>query len=116
MGASGFARRFSDEGHGDLVARLSPAASSVVPQHVILSGNNRDAVFTSDEDCQFFKAELLEPGRRYARALHAYVLMSNYVHRLMQSLGRRYARYIKSLLPAHWQPVGEPLQFQPRSG
>jgi putative transposase len=110
------------------MARLPRYFAKGLSQHVMLSGHNRDAIFASDEDRQFIKEAMLEAARRYAQAIHAYVLMSNDVHlrlapalngsspRLMQSLGRRYAQHVKLLLPAHWQSVGEPLQIQPRSG
>ncbi|MBK7326796.1 MAG: transposase [Propionivibrio sp.] len=65
------------------MARLPRYFAKGVPQHVILRGNNRDAIFASDEDRQFFKEAMLEAARRYARAIHAYVLMSNDVHLLL---------------------------------
>ena len=65
------------------MARLPRYFAKGVPQHVILCGYNRDAIFASDEDRQFFKEVLLEAARRYAQAIHAYVLMSNDVHLLL---------------------------------
>ena len=65
------------------MARLPRYFAKGVPQHVILRGNNRDAIFASDEDCEFFKEVLAEAARRYALAIHAYVLMSNDVHLLL---------------------------------
>ena len=87
------------------MARLPRYFAKGVPQHVILRGNNRDAIFASDEDCEFFKEVLAEAARRYALAIHAYVLMTNHLHLLatpgtadslpktLQSLGRRYVQY-----------------------
>ena len=40
------------------MARLPRYFAKGVPQHVILCGYNRDAIFASDEDCQFFKEVL----------------------------------------------------------
>jgi putative transposase len=76
------------------------------PQHVIQRGNDRQAVFFSDEDREAYLAWLLEAARKHGCAIHAYVLMTNHVHllatparadslpRMMQSLGRRYVRYL----------------------
>ena len=87
------------------MARLPRYFAKGVPQHVILCGYNRDAIFASDEDCEFFKEVLAEAARRYALAIHAYVLMTNHLHLLatpgtadslpktLQSLGRRYVQY-----------------------
>ena len=87
------------------MARLPRYFAKGVPQHVILRGNNRDVIFASDEDCEFFKEVLAEAARRYALAIHAYVLMTNHLHLLatpgtadslpktLQSLGRRYVQY-----------------------
>ena len=60
------------------MARLPRYFAKGVPQHVILRGNNRDAIFASDEDFEFFKEVLAEAARRYALAIHAYVLMTNH--------------------------------------
>ena len=74
--------------------------------HMIQRGVNRQAIFYADEDYQFYLDVLEETLQRYSCALHAYVLMTNHVHLLMtpssedgpssvmQSLGRRYVRYI----------------------
>jgi len=76
------------------------------PQHVIQRGNNRNACFFEDRDyrayLEFLGLAIAKTGCR----LHAYVLMTNHVHLLltgqhvgaisglMQSLGRRYVRFI----------------------
>ncbi|MEZ5830662.1 MAG: transposase [Dongiaceae bacterium] len=76
------------------------------PQHVIQRGNDRQAVFFSDEDREAYLGWLLAAARKHGCAIHAYVLMTNHVHLLatpalgrslpgmMQSLGRRYVRYL----------------------
>ena len=75
------------------------------PQHVIQRGNNRDIIFVSDMDYQFYLEKLGDVCRRFQCQLHAYVLMTNHVHLLitpqtekgisqvMQSLGRYYVQY-----------------------
>lgn len=76
------------------------------PQHVIQRGNDRQAVFFGDEDREAYLGWLLAAAHKHGCAIHAYVLMTNHVHllatpvgaeslpRTMQSLGRRYVRYL----------------------
>lgn len=77
-----------------------------VPQHIIQRGNDRQPCFFADADYIRYRNDLREIALREACAVHAYVLMTNHVHllitptavggvaRLMQSLGRRYVRYV----------------------
>ena len=90
------------------MARLPRLTIPHYPHHVIQRGNNRQAIFTSDEDRRY----LLELIEGYARdlkvAIHGYVLMSNHFHllatpetgtglpELMQAVGRRYVRYFNT--------------------
>jgi len=79
-----------------------------LPQHLILRGNNRTACFHSDLDRHVFLKYLREALEETGCVMHAYVLMTNHVHllvtaheagvisRLMQSVGRRYARYVNT--------------------
>lgn len=79
---------------------------SGVPQHVIQRGVDRQPVFFSDDDCQFYLNWLGEYTRKREIALHAYCLMTNHVHLLlsaqsaealgglMQDMGRRYVQYV----------------------
>ncbi len=76
------------------------------PLHVIQRGNNRQAIFFDDGDPARYRDWLAEAAVAYGCAVHAYVLMTNHVHllvtpetaeslpRAMQSLGRRYVRYV----------------------
>jgi putative transposase len=76
------------------------------PQHVIQRGNDRQDVFFSDADRESYLAWLLAAAKKHGCRIHAYVLMTNHVHllatparadslpRMMQSLGRRYVRYL----------------------
>ncbi|NND00054.1 MAG: transposase [Gammaproteobacteria bacterium] len=75
------------------------------PQHVIVRGNDRRAVFMESADYKFFLAKLREALEMHACSLHAYVLMTNHVHllispaddvgisKVMQSVGRSYVQY-----------------------
>lgn len=77
-----------------------------VPQHVIQRGNNRSVCFFDDAN-YFAYLQFLDLARQKADCrVHAYVLMTNHVHLvvtgeqpgsisvMMQSLGRRYVRYV----------------------
>jgi putative transposase len=88
------------------MARLPRIVIPAYPHHVIQRGNNRQAIFFADDDCRFFLECLREAKRKYFCRIYAYVLMTNHVHllvdpekadnlgRFMQSVGRRYVRYI----------------------
>jgi putative transposase len=80
-----------------------------LPHHVIQRGNNRSAIFFDDSDYHVYLNWLGVALQQYDCKLHAYVLMTNHVHllltpdnessisMLLQSLGRRYVRYINSV-------------------
>jgi putative transposase len=77
-----------------------------LPQHVVQRGNDRQATFYRLPDYYSYKNYLREASARHDCQIHAYVLMTNHVHllvtpadddsipRLMQTLGRRYVRYV----------------------
>jgi putative transposase len=77
-----------------------------VPQHLVQRGNDRQPCFFADIDRVRYLQDLRELSFKLGIAVHAYVLMTNHVHllltsdhggatsTLMQSLGRRYVRYI----------------------
>jgi putative transposase len=77
-----------------------------LPQHIVQRGNDRQSTFYADADYRFYKKWLAHAAQVHACQIHAYVLMTNHVHllvtpnaadsvpQLMQSLGRRYVRYI----------------------
>ncbi len=77
-----------------------------VPQHLVQRGNDRQPCFFADIDRTRYLQDLRELSLKLGIAIHAYVLMTNHVHllltspragataTLMQSLGRRYVRYI----------------------
>lgn len=88
------------------MTRLPRIALPSIPQHVIQRGNNRQPCFYADDDYHFYLECLGDAARKYHVSIHAYVLMTNHVHLLltpaamagvsqvMQTLGRRYVRYI----------------------
>ncbi len=77
-----------------------------VAQHIVQRGNDRQPCFFADIDRMHYLQDLRELSLKLGIAVHAYVLMTNHVHllltsqgagatsTLMQSLGRRYVRYI----------------------
>jgi putative transposase len=88
--------------------RLPRSVLSDVPVHVVQRGNNRQTVFFTSTDYRKYLEALCIAAEQTACAVHASVLMSNHVHllltpgtpislaRLMQSIGRRYVRYVNS--------------------
>lgn len=90
------------------MARLPRLILPDQPHHIVLRGNNRQAIFYSDSDRQQLRAMLAEAAIQYRVAIHAYVLMDNHLHllatpptadalsRMMQSLGRRYVGWFNT--------------------
>jgi len=88
------------------MARLGRYFIPDQPLHVIQRGNDRKAVFFDEDDFVQYRNWLMAAAGANGLAVHAYVLMTNHVHllatpagaeslpRTMQSLGRRYVRYI----------------------
>ncbi|HSN00473.1 MAG TPA: transposase [Rudaea sp.] len=62
------------------MARLPRPDIAGVAQHIIQRGNDRMPCFLDDQDRRSYLRSLREMSGRYARAIHAYVLMSNHVH------------------------------------
>jgi putative transposase len=87
------------------MARLPRYFIPGCPQHIILRGNNRQAIFAADADLQFWRDCVVEAAGRFGLAVHAYVWMTNHVHLLasptdahslpktLQSAARRYVQY-----------------------
>jgi putative transposase len=90
------------------MARLGRYFLPDQPLHVIQRGNNRGAIFFRVDDYTRYRDWLGEAAAEYGCLIHAYVLMTNHVHllvtprredslpRAMQSLGRRYVRFINA--------------------
>lgn len=86
------------------MARLPRLTIPGYPHHIILRGNNRQAIVQDGADYERLLELLHEYARKHHVALHAYVLMSNHLHLLatpetaegiplmMQGLGRQYVR------------------------
>lgn len=77
-----------------------------IAQHIVQRGNDRQPCFFQAGDYLRYLREMNEIVLKRGCQVHAYVLMTNHVHllitppqsgvivRVMQSLGRRYVRYI----------------------
>lgn len=88
------------------MARLPRIDMAGVPAHVIQRGNNRAACFFAEADYAYYLECLKKAAKKYACAIHAYVLMTNHVHllltptaagavsSLMQAIGRNYVGYV----------------------
>lgn len=87
------------------MARLPRLSVPGLPHHVVLSGNNKQAVFTDDQDRAQCLSLLVGLVGALPVQVHAYVLLDNQVRllltptgpdglsRLMQALGRQYVRW-----------------------
>lgn len=88
------------------MARLGRYFVEDQPLHVIQRGNNKTRIFFTRDDATCFLGWLGDAAERYRLSIHAYVLMPNHLHllasakdadslpRTMQSVGRRYVRYL----------------------
>ncbi|KKN50990.1 hypothetical protein LCGC14_0627190 [marine sediment metagenome] len=87
------------------MARLPRLVLVGQAHHVIIHGNNREPIFIADEDYKFYLEKLRLACEKHQCDVHAYVLMTNYVHllitphkedgiaKVMQMAGRYYVQY-----------------------
>lgn len=87
------------------MARLPRLTLAGYPHHIILRGNNRQAIFMDSADHQRMLALLQNHAKEQGVQVHAYVLMSNHLHllltplqndnlpKMMQAVGRSYVLY-----------------------
>lgn len=90
------------------MARLPRFILPGQPQHVIQRGNDRQNIFRSEDDYQYYLEKLIDAAEKYNCKIHAYVLMTNHVHllvtpeiengigKMMQMLGRYYVQYFNN--------------------
>ena len=82
------------------MARLPRLTVTGYPHHVILRGNNRQAIFHTRADRLHMLDLLARQSVENAVQVHAYVLMDNHLHLLpamMQGVGRSYVRAFNAL-------------------
>ncbi len=90
------------------MARSPRITIPAYPHHIIQRGNNRAATFFAIDDYRFFLECLHQAKAKCQCRIYAYVLMTNHFHllieprevgdlgRFMQSVGRRYVRYVNN--------------------
>ena len=91
------------------MARQSRIQIAGVTQLITQRGNNNQAVFFSEQDYLYYLDILNQTAIKEQCQIHAYVLMSNYIHilatptkddgisRLMKGIGQRYVSYINKV-------------------
>lgn len=107
-GPFGCAMLIPSQSEGSYMPRRPRLDLPGVAQHIVQRGNDRQPCFFTDIDRMRYLQDLHELSLKLGIAVHAYVLMTNHVHllltsqqtgaasTLMQSLGRRYVRYINT--------------------
>jgi REP element-mobilizing transposase RayT len=50
------------------------------PHHIVLRGHNRQTIFVSDDDYNYYRENLIEFKRELNCRIYAYCLMTNHVH------------------------------------
>ncbi len=50
------------------------------PHHIVQRGHNRQTIFVSDDDYNYYRENLIEFKREYDCRIYAYCLMTNHVH------------------------------------
>ena len=90
------------------MVRLPRIVDHNEPLHIMHRGNNKQAIFESEEDMTRIKGDIEHSLSKSACSLHAYVIMTNYLHLLvtpkdkvelgifMQSIANRYVRYFNA--------------------
>jgi putative transposase len=69
-----------------MMARLPRFVIPGHPQHVIVRGNNRSEIFCAEADYRFYLEKLKVACDKHHCDMHAYVLMTNHVHSLLNRL------------------------------
>ena len=80
------------------------------PHHIVQRGHNRQTVFVSDDDYNYYRENLIEFKREFDCRIYAYCLMTNHVHLLvdpgdkpeslsllMKRVAGRQTRYVNKL-------------------
>ena len=87
-----------------------------IPQHIVIRGKGTDPCYSCDSDYQFYLDCLKKAAAAFNCQLHAYILMPDHVHmvvtpevefgisNMMQSLMRRYDRYVKTTYQRNESP------------
>ena len=85
------------------MARRPRVFAAGVLYHVIARGNQRQKTFTSDNDYQAYIERLARYRKKYDYKLHAYCLMPNHVHLLLESSEHPLAKFMQGLQQSYSQ-------------
>jgi putative transposase len=85
------------------MARRPRFFAAGVLYHVIVRGNQRQKTFTSDSDYQAYIERLARYRKKYSYVVHAYCLMSNHVHLLVESSEQPLAKFMQGLQQSYSQ-------------
>jgi putative transposase len=85
------------------MARRPRLFAAGVLYHVIVRGNQRQKTFTSDSDYQAYVERLVRYREKYGYVLHAYCLMPNHVHLLVESSEMPLAKFMQGLQQSYSQ-------------
>jgi putative transposase len=85
------------------MARRPRLFAAGVLYHVIVRGNQRQKTFTSDSDYQAYIERLARYRKKYDYVLHAYCLMPNHVHLLVESSEHPLAKFMQGLQQSYSQ-------------
>jgi REP-associated tyrosine transposase len=85
------------------MARRPRVFAAGVLYHVIARGNQRQKIFTSDSDYQAYIERLARYRKKYDYKLHAYCLMPNHVHLLVESSEHPLAKLMQGLQQSYSQ-------------
>jgi REP element-mobilizing transposase RayT len=85
------------------MARRPRLFAAGVLYHVIVRGNQRQKIFTSNSDYRAYIERLARYRKKYDYVLHAYCLMPNHVHLLVESSEHPLAKFMQGLQQSYSQ-------------
>ena len=85
------------------MARRPRLFAAGVLYHVIVRGNQRQKTFTAESDYQAYIERLARYRKKYDYVLHAYCLMPNHVHLLVESSQQPLAKFMQGLQQSYSQ-------------
>ncbi len=71
--------------------------------HVIVRGNQRQKTFLDDQDYQVYLERLAKYREKYGYSVHAYCLMPNHVHLLLESSDQPLGKFMQGLQQSYSQ-------------
>lgn len=85
-----------------MARQLRPLAPGLL-YHVIARGNQRRKVFLGEEDFNAYRERLARYRRRYGVVVHAYCLMPNHVHLLVETGSAPLSRFMQGVQQSYTQ-------------